>query len=37
MDFIYSLGDLDHHQPGQDPNYVLIVLHPHFAFPFHQM
>ena len=37
MDFIESLGEIDQHQPGQDDNYMLIVLHPHFAFPFNQM
>lgn len=37
MDFIESLGEIDQHQPGQDDNYVLIVLQPHFAFPFNQM
>lgn len=37
MDFIESLGEIDQHQPGQDDNYMLIVLQPHFAFPFNQM
>lgn len=37
MDSIESLGEIDQHQPGQDDNYMLIVLHPHFAFPFNQM
>lgn len=37
MDFIGSHGGIDQHQPGQDDNYMLIVLHPHFAFPFNQM
>lgn len=34
MDFTESLGEIDQHQPGQDDNYMLIVLQPHFAFPF---
>lgn len=35
--FTESLGEIDQHQPGQDDNYMLIVLHSHFAFPFNQM
>lgn len=37
MDFIESHGEIDPHHLGQDDNYMLIVLHPLFAFPFSQM
>lgn len=37
MDFAESPGEPDQHQPGHGDNYVLIVLHPHIAFPFNQM
>lgn len=37
VDFTESLGEIDQHQPGQDDNYMLIVIHSHFAFPFNQM
>lgn len=36
MGFTDTLGNQYHHQPGQDDNYMLIVLHQHFAFPIYQ-